>query len=252
MAEQRRSLSGPGDAETFAQDPWSFGLLTSRPNAATPKAAEEPGEHPLGLGKERDGVFYVPPSYTPERPAPLLLCLHGAGGRGARSIIAMKAQADRAGLLLVAPDSRDTTWDVLRGGFGPDVRFIDQALAMMFERFDVDPAHVVIDGFSDGASYALSLGIPNGNLFTHILAFSPGFMAPPGANGSPRIFVSHGTRDQVLPIDWCSRRLVPAIRQAGYDVLYREFDGPHGVPDEVQAEAVEWLTSNEQRAASNE
>lgn len=34
-------------------------------------------------------------------------------------------------------------------------------------------------GFSDGASYALSLGLPNGNLFSHIVAFSPGFMRAP-------------------------------------------------------------------------
>ena len=45
------------------------------------------------------------------------------------------------------------------------------------------------------ASYALSLGIANGNLFSHVLAFSPGFLAPAGQTGSPRICVSHGTQD---------------------------------------------------------
>ena len=38
-------------------------------------------------------------------------------------------------------------------------------------------------GFSDGASYALSLGAANGDLFTHIAAFSPGFMRPPVSVG---------------------------------------------------------------------
>lgn len=243
MAEPQRRLFGPKDAEAFARDPWSFGQLTALPAGPGPRPPVEPGEQPLGLGPAggRDGMLYVPPSYTPQRPMPLLLCLHGAGGWGARSIAAMRAQADRAGLLLVAPDSRDVTWDVLRGGYGPDVRFIDRALMLMFERFAIDPAYIGIDGFSDGASYALSLGIANGELFTHILAFSPGFLAPPCANGTPRIFISHGTRDQVLPIDFCSRRLVPAIRNAGYAVRYREFDGPHGVPEEIQREAIDWF-----------
>jgi phospholipase/carboxylesterase len=45
------------------------------------------------------------------------------------------------------------------------------------------------------ASYALSLGIANGNLFSHVLAFSLGFLAPASQTGSPRIFVSNGTQD---------------------------------------------------------
>ena len=61
--------------------------------------------------------------------------------------------------------------------------------------------------------------------FTHVLAFSPGFLAPAERVGSPRIFVSHGTRDGWLPIERCSRRIVPQLERAGYEVRYREFDG---------------------------
>jgi phospholipase/carboxylesterase len=59
------------------------------------------------------------------------------------------------------------------------------------------------------------LGINNGDLFTHVLAFSPGFVAPAAWVGMPRIFVSHGTRDEVLPIDFCSRKIVPMLKHAG-------------------------------------
>jgi phospholipase/carboxylesterase len=54
--------------------------------------------------------------------------------------------------------------------------------------------------------------------------------------------VSHGTGDQVLPIDRCSRRLVPALQDDGYDVTYREFDGGHEVPRGMRRRAVTWLT----------
>jgi phospholipase/carboxylesterase len=99
---------------------------------------------------------------------------------------------------------------------------------------------VAAGGFSDGASYALSVGLGNGDLFTHVLAFSPGFMAPAVVVGEPRVYVSHGSRDEVLPIG-CSRRIVPELGRAGYDVRYHEFDGPHTVPEAVARGAVDWF-----------
>jgi phospholipase/carboxylesterase len=65
------------------------------------------------------------------------------------------------------------------------------------------------------------------NFLTHVLAFSPGLVAPAGRTGSPSIFVSHGVRRRVLPIDRCSRSIVPELKRGGYDVLYREIDGEH-------------------------
>lgn len=95
----------------------------------------------------------------------------------------------------------------------------------------VDTKHLAVSGFSDGASYALSLAVAN-DLFTHALAFSPGFIAamPTGLRGKPRVFISHGVHDRVLPVERCSRRLVPRLRQGGYEVGYREFNDAHVVP----------------------
>ena len=83
-------------------------------------------------------------------------------------------------------------------------------------------------GFSDGASYALGVGLAFGARFSEIMAFSPGFVAQAGQSaGMPHIFVSHGRDDSVLPIARTSRRLVPALQAAGYSVHYEEFDGGH-------------------------
>jgi hypothetical protein len=79
--------------------------------------------------------------------------------------------------------------------------------------------------------------------FTPVLAFSPGFLAPAERVGSPRIFVSHGTRDGWLPIERCSRRIVPQLERAGYEVRYREFDGDHVVPPEIGRKAANWFTA---------
>ena len=119
--------------------------------------------------------------------------------------------------------------------------FLDRALEQLFARHAVDAEHLAIGGFSDGASYALSLGLINGGLFTHVLAFSPGFMAPTRMADSPRFFVSHGVADDVLPIERTSRRLVPELRRAGYDLEYREFAGGHVLPPEIARAGGDWF-----------
>lgn len=218
------------------------GQLGARPETPEPTGAAQPGLHRLGITSGRDGLIYVPTGHRAGRPTALALLLHGAGGNAQHGISLLQPLADANNLLLLAPDSRKGTWDVIVSDYGQDVEYIDRALAQTFSRYDVDPAHVAIGGFSDGASYALSLGITNGDLFTHIIAFSPGFMVPTRQEGQPRIYVSHGTHDQVLSIDACSRRIVPQLRRAHYDITYHEFDGPHTVPPTIALEAVKWFT----------
>lgn len=232
------------------QDGPTEGHLRARPAQEVVSTAAPVGLQSLGLGVTRgDYLLHVPEIYqTASSPAPLMLWLHGAGGR-ARDFLSpeLQGQADAAGMLLLVPTSKEYTWDVIvgRGRYGPDIAVIDRALESTFNRYAVDPARVAVGGFSDGASYALSLGITNGDLFAHVLAFSPGFMMPAGQRGSPRVFASHGTRDEVLPIDRCSRRIVPQLERAGYDTRYREFEGGHTVPPEMAREAVDWFVAEQ-------
>ncbi len=219
------------------------GRLLARP--AQPTGAAPLGLQPLGLNAERDALLYVPKGYRASQPAPLVLMLHGAGGNARGGLTPFLEIADAVGFILLAPSSRRQTWDVIFGGYGSDIAFIDQALAQTFSRYAVDPQHIAIEGFSDGASYALSVGLTNGDLFTHVIAFSPGFMAPDEQIGKPRLFISHGTRDSVLPINACSRKIVPQVQRAGYDVLYQEFDGPHTIPQEVVRSALSWFTAKQ-------
>ncbi|HET7201156.1 MAG TPA: PHB depolymerase family esterase [Burkholderiales bacterium] len=191
--------------------------------------------------------MFVPADYSPEMPAPVVLMLHGAGQSAQIGIRPFLPLAEAAGVVLVAPDSRGRTWDFLYGPYGNDVAFIDRALSHAFERCAIDPERVTIEGFSDGASYALSLGVTNGDLFSRVIAFSPCIFAPAATAGHPSIFISHGTADQILPIDNCGRRLAAQLSGAGYSVTYREFSGPHSVPPETAQEAMRWLLSKDGR-----
>ena len=231
---------------TRKPDDYRQGRLLARPAQSITETS--PGcLYPLEQGGDRDGLLYVPSSYSANTPAPFVLMLHGAGS-SARSILTpFLPLAESAGLLLLAPDSRQQTWNGIRNRFESDVPFIEQALELTFRRYAVDPTHLAIGGFSDGASYALSLGLTNGDLFTHIIALSPGFMAPAQRHGLPRIYISHGRHDQVLPIERCSRRIVPKLKGDGYDVYYQEFDDGHTVPVPIVANAFAWFmgTSDE-------
>jgi predicted esterase len=223
------------------KDPFE-GRLSSRSSQVL--GAASLGLQPLKLGGDRDGLLYVPIGYQVSHPAPLILMLHGAGGNARQGIVPLQAIADELGLILLSIDSRRQTWDVIMSEYGDDIEFIDIALTKTFNHYAIDQSHIAIEGFSDGASYALSVGITNGDLFTHIIAFSPGFMAPVDQQGLPRIFVSHGASDSVLPIDRCSRKIVSQLEQAGYDVTYEEFDGSHTIPTSIARDAVNWFTED--------
>ncbi|SNS22835.1 Predicted esterase [Geodermatophilus saharensis] len=221
-----RQLPGDGDAA----------LLTARLPGTGDGPVPAPGTRALGLEETRDTLLHVPAAGVGV-PAPLVVVLHGAGGDAGAGLGLLEGPAGEHGLLLLAPASRGPTWDAVAGGYGPDVAVLDRALAAVARTVPVDPARVAVAGFSDGGSYALGLGLANGRLFRHVVAFSPGFLPPGPRTGRPPVFVSHGTADGVLPVDRTSRRVVPALRDDGYDVTYREFHGGHVVPPEVAREA---------------
>lgn len=210
----------------------SNGVLHLKPypqHARTPHA----GTAPLGLGQARDGLVHVPASVRADTPAPLVLMLHGAGSSASDVLPIVQDCADAHATVVLAPDSRGATWDLLERGFGPDVSFIERALETVFAACPIDPEQIAIAGFSDGGSYALSLGLTNGAFFRAIIAFSPGFASPPRVEDAPRIFISHGREDRVLPIERCGRRVATSLREAGHDIDYREFIGGHVVPSDL-------------------
>jgi phospholipase/carboxylesterase len=214
---------------------------------APPHLTVEPGARPLDLGtawyrgKRRDGTLLVPTAARSGRPLPLLVLLHGGGGQADDFQFTLPL-GEEMGVAVLLLDARHNTWDGVDSPFGPDVVFIDQALAHTFARVAIDPQKVALGGLSDGGMYALSVGVANGDLFTHLMAVSPGYMNPPGPPvGRPRIFLAHGTRDTVYSVYSSRERLLPQLRDAGYDVTYYEFDGPHFITPPAARAMLEWL-----------
>ena len=229
------ALAG-GNAALAAEDPRR---LSARPGGASAPAAA--GLHPLKMRTGRDALLYIPESARQFERAPLLISLHGATRNSDRGIELFRKTSDELGFAVLAPASEERTWDAIGGEFGPDPAFINQAMAKAYGMIAIDPSRVAMAGFSDGASYSLSIGLANGDMFCAVFGFSPGVIVPGEFRGHPPVFISHGTADQVLPIDPCSRRIVPALKGAGYEVTYKEFDGPHTLPPDIAGEAMRWF-----------
>ncbi len=172
-----------------------------------------------------------------------MLAFHGAGSTADGPMSLLRPYAEQHGFLVLAVESVATTWDVIYGLYGRDLATIELALHFAFDHCAVDPARVAIQGFSDGASYAVGVGLANGDLFTRIIAFSPGFIPVTSSPdvGKPAVFLSHGRQDPVLPIEGASRFIATLLTNAGYDVTLEEFDGGHTIPTAIANDAVLWF-----------
>jgi predicted esterase len=240
-------VTEPAPPHTEIEENAQHGRLAARPMQPVSASARTGLLSFEGPAGDLLALAYVP-APVDGLPYRLALLLHGAGGSPRHGLDLLLPAADEHRLLLLAPKSTLSTWDVIVDGFGKDVRRIDRLLEEVFGLYPVED--VIVGGFSDGASYALSLGLTNGDLFSSVLAFSPGFAAPLVVHGEPRIFVSHGTADRVLPVDACSRRLVPRLEAMNYRVTYEEFEGGHEVPSDVVDRAVSWLQSEPRRVVT--
>jgi phospholipase/carboxylesterase len=200
-----------------------------------------PGRHCLGIDRERDAVLYVPHDLEERVPVPLWVMFHGAGGFPGKVLPFIEAHAEQRRFLILAPHSLYPTWDIVIGGSGPDLERLHRALTAVTSRYRLDRDHLAFAGFSDGASYALSIGITNGDVASHVIAFSGGFMSIFTQNGSPHVFIAHGLIDEQLPIATSGRANAAKLTAAGYDVQYVEFNGVHAIQPVIVGMAVDFF-----------
>jgi phospholipase/carboxylesterase len=201
-----------------------------------------------------------------ERPAAAgaegLLVLHHGRGTDERDLLGLADILDPQERLavvtprapLTVPGSPGYHWYLVpRVGF-PDpetFRAARAALAGLHDRLweetGIGPERTVLGGFSMGAvmSYAMALGAERPAL-AGILAFS-GFV--PSVEGwepsladrtATRAFVSHGSRDPVIGVEF-GRRARDLLAAGGLDVVYRESELGHQIEPAHLAEARDWL-----------
>lgn len=212
---------------------------------AVPPSALD-GSLAAGTTSFSNGAIAYRPAQLPDRPASVLVLLHGAGEPAGAIIGQLRQQADRFGLVLLAVQSAEPTWDLVASlaasgdpiglkqrrppRFGRDPQRIDRAMAQLFGLIAVDRSRIAIAGFSDGASTALSIGLANPQLFSGVIAMSPGLvLLPPTGVMRQRIVITHGRQDRVLPFAVSKRDIAGLIERAGYRPWFIAFDGNHRI-----------------------
>jgi len=242
------SLAAAGCA-TSAVAESTDGRLSSRPAAPTSPGNQFGVFHLEGWPRP---LAFIPPGVDAMRPAPFVLVLHGGGSDADWTLNRMTRVAREKGVILLAPQAKGYTWDAIREArenrrsnapvkFGDDTARVDGSLKLLFAEMPVDPSRCAIAGFSDGASYALSLGPRNGELFSHIMAFSPGGVAPFNDPAKAKIFISQGRQDPVLPFANTADSIVPGFESRGFGVTFEPFNGVHEFREEEIRKAFDWF-----------
>ena len=198
-----------------------------------------PGEHPLRLGDGRIARLRVTPGRS-KKPRGLILAFHGAGGSPREGLFVFREAWKEPGLVLLAPGALGNTWSALHNLRDRDLETVNRALTETWKRCRIDRRRVAVGGFSDGATHALSIGLQNGGVFRRVIALSPGGLLDVERRGKPRVFIAHGTGDDVLPYSRTRSSIVPELRGSGYSVTFRSFAGGHEVPTSISRAAVRW------------
>src|SRR5690349_15510083 len=99
---------------------YKAGRLLCRPQIGNSFVDYTTGLHRLNIDDRKDGFIYVPQKTNTDFS--LAVMLHGSGGTAEQAIALLRDYADQMNTILLAPASRDYSWDIItRSSFGPDV-----------------------------------------------------------------------------------------------------------------------------------
>lgn len=215
--------------------------------AAVPPGRDGTGVMHLGgpPGTRGGTALYVPETYDPTHPPPLVVALHGGSGNGADFLWTWLREARTRGMLLVAPTAPGRTWTL--DDPGADGEVIDRILAEVEVRWPTDPTRRLLTGMSDGGTFTYGLGLQDGQRFTHLApvaaAFHPVLMMlahPVRLRGLP-IHILHGAHDWMFPATM-AREAARVLGGAGARVTYEEVaDLAHVWPREKTAGIAGWF-----------
>ncbi|MCP4006003.1 MAG: hypothetical protein GY725_17590 [bacterium] len=196
---------------------------------------------------EQQAFLLTPEEIDADKTYPLITVLHGAGRQDEMLAKAYREEPEARQALFLIGRSHGQTWDLISGGGRPDVDFLEYAYDLIYRRYPVDFFRQALIGYSDGASYGLSLGLANPRIFRAIMAWAAGFIAVDPAtldadDPKPDILLEYGTHDELFPFQQVALPNRDALRSAGYDVTFRvDEGGRHWPSGDFQPEALDWF-----------
>ena len=189
--------------------------------------------------------LYVPEDYSPERPAPLVMALHGGSGNGRGFLWSWLRDARGHGAIVAAPTAIGETWALM--GRDVDTPNLARILERVRGGWSVDPERLLLTGMSDGGTFCYVSGLESESPFTHLApacaAFHPMLaqMADPDRLDGLPIHLTHGVLDWMFDVDQ-AREARRSLTAAGARVTYLELgDLSHTYPREVNPAVLAWL-----------
>ena len=224
-------------------------------------------EVPTGLvlierGPQRAALF-TPDEIDPAKQYPLLTVLHGAGRQDEALMRAYRFEAQQRQAFVLVARSFHMTWDLIALGMRdasgalqpdqpsprPDLDFLEYAYDLVYRRYPIERERQALIGYSDGASYALSVGLSNPGLFCAVMAWAAGFLAleadaaEPGTQ-RPAIYLTYGTHDELFPFEHVALPMKRHLEELGCNLTFVvDEGGRHWPPSEFQSEALDWFFS---------
>lgn len=200
------------------------------------------------------------PLIKSENP-PLILLLHGYGA-DMNDLFSFSPELPDTAMVISAQAPNRLPW----GGYawwplemGPDgqlKRDIDQAkkavdktkvfVSELAEHFNFDLDRFFLLGFSQGGMMTYGLALSEPDRYAGVMALSSYLMdgiagdVPTARRELPPFFVSHGTQDQVLPVDG-ARESRKKLEEMGAEVEYHEYPMPHGINPDNLKDLLSWL-----------
>jgi polyhydroxybutyrate depolymerase len=217
-------------------------LLSALPSAAQETVspcqnAPTPGESQIALisgGVERTALLHVPPAAAGQR-LPVVVGLHGAGGKFFESYSGFSVLADAEDFIAVYPNpiyksKGNTYWDISSTPSDPDVEFLANLLDYLASNLCVDTSRVYAAGVSNGGGLAARAACDLSSRFAAIASIAGGYRSlPPCQPANPvSIIEVHGTSDTVVPYNGFPPNGAGAVRP--WLSMWGEHDGCQGQP----------------------
>ncbi len=233
----------PAVNQFFLDPPWRSDAALQQRYLAP--AQPETGVMHFGEGERGDFWLYVPEHYTPDRPWPLVMALHGGSGNGRQFLWTWLTAARSCGAILATPTAQDSTWALL--GPDPDSPNLARILKFIRSRWNVDPSRLLLTGMSDGGTFSYVSGLDAASSFTHLAPIAAAFhpmlaaMANPDRIRGLPIYIIHGRLDWMFP-PVLARQAHAALARAGAAVTFCEAeDLSHTYPRELNGAILSWL-----------
>ena len=206
-----------------------------------------PDERIVSRGQTYPLSLFIPPTYQASKAYALVVCLHGYGFTGEEYLERWRTRLGED-YLLACPTYPSGAWFTRRAE-----ELVLATIREVQARYHVDANRIFLTGMSNGGIGAWLIGMHHAPVFAGIAPMASGLdqvlMPFLGNLRQTPIYMIHGVKDQVMPVD-LSRSIARELDTLGYPYVYREHErehpmaGGHYFPKEELPDLLAWFNSH--------